>query len=218
LLLRRTLTWAFAIVFAGAVAAADDDVSVTLAVKDARTQFRVGETIPMELRFRANVPGKYRVPTFSDPVKHLLVWRGDCGGGIGGGLGAPTKAKSCTSFDGQARCGATDHLRDRWQTVRGLYARCGPSVPTMPSSITLPCCSSFHSTGRPSFPRLLLRRRRQAPLHPEFVRSCCRKMTTASRRGPIRTRGRLMNGTIATAAGHSKIAKTTDCWSKPRSS
>ncbi len=64
---RRILTWAFAIVFVGAAVAADDDVSVTLALKDSRTQFRLGETIPMELRFRANVPVKYRVPTFSDP-------------------------------------------------------------------------------------------------------------------------------------------------------
>jgi hypothetical protein len=67
MLIWRMLTWAFAVVFAVASAAADDDVSVTLAVKGSRTEFRMGETIPMELRFRSEHPGKYRVPTFSDP-------------------------------------------------------------------------------------------------------------------------------------------------------
>jgi hypothetical protein len=47
--------------------AADDDVSVSLALKGSRTQFRMGEIIPMELRYRADQAGKYRVTTFSNP-------------------------------------------------------------------------------------------------------------------------------------------------------
>jgi hypothetical protein len=40
------------------------DVTVTLAAKDGRTQFRLGEAVKMELRFQSSAPGKYLVSTW----------------------------------------------------------------------------------------------------------------------------------------------------------
>ena len=112
-----------------------------------------------------------------DPVKHKLVWRVDGGGGIGGGtvttggnlvfqtindgrfaaVSADKGEKLYEIQTGKYRCGAADHLRGRWQTVRGLHGRHGaaprgPSVPMMPRSITLPMLFVFALDGKAELP------------------------------------------------------------------